>query len=248
MTNRIGIIGRTVDLYVQFVDAAGNPANADTTPQVQIYDSTGTQIRALSNIGVGLAKEQTGLYHLSFDIPETASDGYANDRWVAEIGGVEVENTFEFLITSSGNISESYEPVFTPGDSVEFEFTEAEVYGINILMKMFNCRVKNNGTRKVRQGNQYIEVPCSIFTDDEVICFLKNSLSSFNQYPHFTNFSFADPQIYGVFAEIIVQGAVLLALAAQALIEKGKEFQITDNGVTYQPPQVADMLNTIYGS
>ncbi|GAF93973.1 unnamed protein product, partial [marine sediment metagenome] len=42
--------------------------------------------------------------------------------------------------------------------------------------------------------------------------------------------------------------AVLLALAAQALIERGREFSITDSGVTYQPPAVSDMLNTQYSA
>ena len=73
-----------------------------------------------------------------------------------------------------------------------------------------------------------------------------NSLSSFNQIPHFTRFTFADPQIYVIFADVIIQGAVLLALAAQALIERGREFTLNDNGVTYQPPQISELLNTEY--
>jgi len=91
----------------------------------------------------------------------------------------------------------------------------------------------------------YTEVPCVIFTTDELTCFLINSLSEFNQWPHFTNFTFADVQIQDLFADIIIQGAVLLALAAQTLIEKGREFSITDNGVTYQPPQVSDILKLL---
>lgn len=248
MANRIGIRGRIVDLYVQFVDATGEPANADNTPQVEIYDSLGTRRRSLSNIGVGLAKAETGLYLLSFEIPETAPDGYWTHRWVAEIGNTEVENTFEFQVISSGDLSQSAEPTFDPGDPVPWDFTKDEAHGINVLLKMIKYRLKSDGTRKVREGDRYIDVPCSIFTDEELICFLVNSLSSFNQYPHFTQFTFADPQMYGIFADIILQGGVLLALAAQALIEKGREFSISDNGVTYQPPQVADMLNTQYSS
>jgi len=245
----MGIRGRTVDLYVRFVDAAGNPVNADDTPRVEIYDSAGTRQRTLSNIGVGLVPDnQDGLYHLSYEIPENAPDGYWNDRWVAQIGDTDVENFFEFLVISAGDVIEADAPVFSPGDPVPWDFTKEEVYGINILLKMIKCRVKNDGTRKVRDGNTYIDVPCSIFTDAELICFLVNSLSSFNQYPHFTQFKFSDVQIYSLFAEIIVQGAVLLALAAQSLIEKGREFSITDNGVTYQPPAVSDILNTQYST
>ena len=248
MANRIGIRGRTVDLYVRFVDSAGNPANTDETPQVEIFDSVGTRQRALSNIGVGLAKQETGLYLLSYNIPETAPDGYWLHRWVAEIGNTEVENTFEFLVISSGDLAQSVPPTFDPGDPVPWDFTREEAHGINVLLKILKYRLKNDGTRKVRVGDTYVDEFCAIFTDAELICFLVNSLSSFNQYPHFTTFTFADPQIYSTsfFMDIITQGAVLLALAAQALIEKGREFSITDNGVTYQPPAVSDMLNTQY--
>jgi hypothetical protein len=76
---------------------------------------------------------------------------------------------------------------------------------------------------------------------------LVNGLSEFNQIPHFTSFHFSDPAIYGIFADVIVQGAVILALAAQSLIERGREFTITDNGITYQPPQISEILNNQYG-
>lgn len=244
--NRIGIKGRTVDLYVQFVDQTNNPTNSDNTPQVEIRDSEGTIRRALSNIGVGLAKAETGLYLFSFNIPEVSPDAYWLDRWVAEIGNTEVENTFQFLVLTAGSLSQSTEPIFDPGDTVPWNFTKEEAHGINVLLKMIKYRLKSDGIRKVREGDRYIDVPCSIFTDAELICFLVNSLSSFNQYPHFTTFTFADAHIYEMFADIILQGGALLALAAQTLIEKGREFSINDNGVTYQPPQVADMLNTQY--
>lgn len=249
MANRFGIRGRTVDLYVRFVDEMGNPVNADDTPTVSIMDSNGVSRRAASNVGVGLVSDnQPGLYLLSWDIPEAAADGYAIDTWTANIGETTVTNAFNFNILSDGVIVEGAPPTFDPGDEVPWDFTKDEVYGINVLLKMIKFRLKSTGTRKVRVGNEYVDSPCSVFTDAELICFLVNSLSSFNQFPHFTQFTFADQQIYNLFADVILQGGVLLALAAQALIEKGREFNITDNGVTYQPPQVADMLNTQYSS
>lgn len=249
MAYRVGIRGRTVELYVRFVDATGTPVNVDTTPQVEIYDSAGTLKQSATNIGVGLVKdEQGGLYRFVYKIPENSLDGYWEDRWLAKIGDEDVVSTFEFYVTSSGTVEKDDEPTFVPGDDVPWDFTQDEVHGINVLLKMVKCRVKNDGTRKVREGNTYVDVPCAIFTDTELICFLVNSLSSFNQYPHFTQFKFSDVQIYELFAEIIVQGAVLLALAAQALIERGREFSITDNGVTYQPPAVSEMLNSQYSA
>lgn len=249
MANRFGIRGRTVDLYVRFVDEMGNPVNPDDTPSVSIVDSNGVSRRASSNVGVGLVDDnQPGLFLLSWSIPEATADGYAIDTWTAKIGETTVTNSFSFNVLSDGTITEGAPPTFDPGDDVPWDFTKEEVYGINILLKMLKFRLKSSGVRKERVGNQYIESECNVFTDAELVCFLVNSLSSFNQFPHFTQFTFADQQIYVIFADVILQGAVLLALAAQALIEKGREFQITDNGVMYQPPQIADMLNTQYSS
>ena len=136
-----------------------------------------------------------------------------------------------------------------PGDVFSHTFTEEEVEGINKLLRILKKRLKNDGTRKVSDGaGGFIDEACSIFSNDELICFLINSLSEFNQIPHFSDFQFSDNQIQNIFSAIIIQGAVLLALAAQALIERGREFVITDNGVTYQPPAVSEILNTQYAT
>lgn len=246
MANRIGIRGRQVELYVRFLDAAGNPTNADDIPRVEIRDPSGVVRQASTNVSTALV-DDPGLYSFTWDVPKTVPDGYYNDKWTAKIGNENVEQTFEFLVMSAGSIEESEKPYPSPGDKVGFDFNEDEVYGVNILLKMLKCRVKNDGTRKVPDGEGgYITEECSVFTDSELICFLVSSLSGFNQYPHFTRFVFSDQIIYTIFAEIIVQGAALLAFAAQALIEKGREFSITDNGVIYQPPAISEILNSQY--
>lgn len=248
MANRLGIKGRTVDIYVRFVDAAGNPVNADETPQVKITDTNGVVRQSFSNLGISLV-DDPGLYKLEYLIPLSGPDGYWNDVWKAEIGGEEIQSTFEFQVISAGSLSEGEEPTFAPGDEFEHVFTKEEVLCINKLLKILKKRLKNDGVRKVPDGEGgFIEEKCSVFSDSELICFLINSLSEFNSYPHFTNFTFSDPVICDLFLDIIIQGALLLALAAQALIEKGREFSITDNGVTYQPPAVSDILNNQYSA
>jgi hypothetical protein len=246
----VGIRGRSVELYVRFVDAIGNPANTDETPQVEVFDSTGIRRQPFTNVGVSLIEDnQPGLYKFDYSIPETAPDGYWSVTWRANIGNETVTSTFDFLVIADGGVQESSEPVYIPGDDSPWDFSKDENNGINRLLRMVKCRVKNDGVRKVPDGDGgYMEIPCSVFTDTELVCFLVNSLSSFNQMPHFTNLTFAEPMIYTTFADIIVQGAVVLALAAQSLIEKGREFNFNDNGVTYQPPQVADILNTQYST
>lgn len=248
MANRIGIQGRTIDLYIQLYDQAGNPANADETPQVKILDTNGTEKQAYSKVGVSLC-DVTGLYKLSYTIPEDVLDGYWTDSWKAVVGGENVTAEFSFLVMSSGAIVESDAEIHYPGDEFTFEFTPEEVYGVNKLLKVLNARLKNTGTKQVPDGaGGYVETQCNVFSNDELIAFLVNSLSSFNQTPHFTDFKFSDAVIYNRFLDVIMQGATLLALAAQALIEKGREFNITDNGITYQPPQISEILNGQFGT
>lgn len=250
MANRLGILGRTVELYVRFLDAASNPVNADSTPSVEILDTNGTIIRSSNNSGVMLA-DDPGLYLFTYELPINGVDGYWNDNWTAVIGGQTVESMFEFQVIAGGTVSASEMSTNTPGDDYEFSFNKEEVEGINRLLKVLKKRLKNDGMRKSpdpENPSQFINTPCPVFNDNELICFLVNGLSEFNQYPHFTNFTFADDVIQDMFMDIIVQGALILALAAQSLIERGREFNITDNGVTYQPPQLSEILNTQYNA
>jgi hypothetical protein len=76
-----------------------------------------------------------------------------------------------------------------------------------------------------------------------LVWFLQVSLSEFNQTPHFTDYHFSDQVIYERYAYVIVEGAFIIAMAAQMLIEVGKEFTIQDNGVSMNPPPISAMLN-----
>lgn len=249
MADRVGIKGRDIEIFVRFSDPSGEPVNADSSPRVEVTDSNGTVIRTLSNSGVSQVSDAVGLYRFSYEIPLTVADGYCEDRWVALIGNQQVSSTFRFLVLDGGDVEQDIDVTFSPGTDYSFDFTKTEVEGIDKLLDILKKRLKNDGVRKVPDGaGGYTEEACSIFTNDELVCFLINSLSEFNQWPHFTEFTFADAQIQNIFLDVIIQGAVLLALAAQALIEKGREFTITDNGVTYQPPQVSEILNSQYGT
>jgi len=251
MADRLGIRGRSIELYVRFFDPSGNAVNADTTPSVEITDTNGVVRRILTTTGVSQEGDVVGLYRFDYAIPIGAVDGYHSDRWVALIGGETVESTFQFFVQESGSVSQALEPDFEPTGSVLFTFTKCEAESIDHLMTILKRRVKNDGTNRTPDPNdpsRTIDAACSVFSDDELTCFLVNSLSEFNQWPHFTSFGFCDTQITGIFMDIIVHGAVLLALSAQSLIEKGREFSITDNGVTYQPPAVSEILNTQYAS
>ena len=81
-----------------------------------------------------------------------------------------------------------------------------------------------------------------------ITTFVVNALSEFNQIPYFTFFTWEDTMIINQFHAILVDGAVLMALASQALIERGREYSITDSAVSFTPPTVSELLETQYST
>ena len=49
-----------------------------------------------------------------------------------------------------------------------------------------------------------------------------------------------------LFPAAIVEGAYIFSLASQAIIEKGRDFTLSDGSVNYQPPQLGDFLQSHY--
>ncbi len=120
---------------------------------------------------------------------------------------------------------------------------------VNKLLKLMKARLRSSGKTKAndKEGN-IIYVDCDIYSVDMLAQFLFLSLSEFNQTPYFTNFTFEDADFLTIFADVIVEGAVIQALASQALIERGREFKIEDHGVMMDPPQLSEILNTQYAT
>lgn len=82
---------------------------------------------------------------------------------------------------------------------------------------------------------------CAAFSDDEIDMLLEGSLWAFNAKPTFTAFLWDGLQERWL--DIIVKGAVIWGLYSQGLLEAGREFTITDNGISYTPPPVSDKLH-----
>ena len=249
---RSGIKGRQVTLYAKFVDQVDNPSTTDDTPTVKVTDPNGTVQLSATNIYTSAITDTPGLYSFTYDIPLDAPDGYHTDTWSAKIGGETVTASFEFLVKDGGAVELDGAPDYSvDSSSISFSFQKCEADAISYLAKILKKRLKNDGTVKVEDpigSGVYTNKSCSVFSDDELICFLINGLNEFNQWPHFTNFGFCDAEITGIFSDIVIQGAYLVAVAAQSLIEKGREFSITDNGVTYQPPMISEILTTQYNA
>src|SRR5208337_3193762 len=87
-----------------------------------------------------------------------------------------------------------------------------------------------------------------IYSNDMLAGFIELSVSDFNQVPNFTYYTLDDDKFVDTFAEVLVEGATLYALSSQALLERGREFMMTDNGITFNPPSISEMLNTQYST
>lgn len=130
------------------------------------------------------------------------------------------------------------------GDPAGISYTEDEIVGINILLAMLKARLKNDVQKETIDVNGNVTLTdCPIFANDELVWFLRASLSEFNMMPHFTDFTFNMPIVYDRYAYIIIEGAYILAAAAQMLIEAGREFTISDNNISLQPPPLSTVLN-----
>lgn len=248
------IRGTTVALKIQYYDSDGNPSDADSTPKIQIKNSLG-DIK-LASTSTGVTRLSAGLYVYYYEVGDSVSEGLWEDSWSASVGGVKLTNHFSFLVLDLGDLSEVTGSVKL-GDAVDFDFSQEELKGLNILLKYLKCRLRSEGKKPKRDQfgafildayGSHIYEECNVFSDEILACFLCQSLSEFNMVPFFTSFSFADNVIHKTFSQAIVEGAYVVALASQSLLEKGRDFTISDGGISYQPPQLGDFLSSHYGN
>jgi hypothetical protein len=246
------IRGEVVTLSIQYYGTDGLPVNADSTPEISIKDIDGTTVIAPTTTGV--TRVDVGLYEYSYTVPRLAEKGNWSDTWYATISGISVQNVFQFLVVDEASATAGS---IRLGDDVEFDFNEQEILGINILLKYLKARLRSSGRKPVRDEygailydgyGEVITEECNVFSDELLICFLCQALSEFNMVPFFTSFLFSDEVIYKLFSSAIVEGAYVFATASQALVEKGRDFTISDGGLSYQPPALGDFLSTHYGT
>jgi len=237
-------VNSTVQLVAQFTNQAGAPVNLDSYPTVSIVAPSG--LVTLTATTAGVMQLDVGKYQFNFLVPFNGPYGVWNDIWQGIYNGVQLANSFEFVVVNTDVPrvinSDGY---IALGDDPGFNFSQLAIRNINKVVKTVKARLNNNGlSQSTDQYGNIIYVNCDIFSNDMLVTFVVNSLSEFNQTPYFTFFTWEDTQIINEFHAILADGAVLSALASQALIERGREYSITDNGVAFTPPSVAEMLNT----
>ena len=236
-----------VNLTVQFKDSGGNPVDTDSYPKISIIQPSGLVLLAPTSSGV--SKESTGKYSYIFTVPINGPYGVFNDVWLGYINGFRVETTFNFIVTHTQVPAINTDGYVHLGDDPGFDYSQAATKNINKLLKSLKARLNSAGKALAKDsyGNN-IYVDCDIFSYDMLTTFLATALWDFNQVPYFTFFQFDDDNFVEQFGEILVEGATLYSLASKALIERGREFQLTDNGLNFNPPTVSELMTTQQGA
>lgn len=236
-----------VSLTIQFKDISGTPVDTDSFPTISIIQPSG--LVTLAPTSAGVARLGPGLYSFIYTVPINGPYGVFNDIWVGYINGFRVETNFEFIVLHTQVPGINVDGYAHLGDDPGFNYSQIAIKNINKLIKSLKARLNSSGKAKSSDiyGN-VIYVDCDIFSIDMLVTFLSTALWDFNQVPFFTFFQFDDDNFVDQFGEILVEGATLYALASKSLIERGREFQITDNGLNFNPPTVSELMNTQYNT
>lgn len=236
-----------VNLTVQFKDSSGNPVDADSFPKISIVQPSGAVL--LTSTSVGVSRVDIGKYLYTFTIPPNGPYGVFNDIWTAYINGFMVQSEFSFVVVKTDIPAINIDGYVHLGDDPGFQYSQNAIKNINKLIKSLKARLNSSGKAKsVDSYGNTIYVDCDIFSIDTLTTFLATALWQFNQTPFFTFFQFDDANFIEQFGEILVEGATLYALASHALIERGREYTITDNGINFNLPTISDLMNTQYSS
>lgn len=236
-----------VNLTIRYKDPYGNPINADSFPQISLIQPSG--LVALAPTSTGVTNTAPGEYSFIFTIPINGPYGNWSDDWTAYIGGMRIEQTFQFTVIHTQLPAINTDGYVHLGDDPGFHYSQHAIKNINKLVKSLKARLNSSG--KAKNADAYgntVYIDCDIFSYDMLVTFIATALWDFNQVPYFTFFDFDDSAFVEQFGEVLVEGATLYALASKALIERGREFQITDNGLNFNPPTVSELMMTQYSA
>jgi hypothetical protein len=231
-----------VSLGIVVKDPSGVPTNADVLPQISIVQPNGAVLMAPTSAGV--LNLTPGNYEYVFSVPYNGDYGVYNDVWTIILNGARQQVSGNFVVSGTNTPSSpSSDGYFHLGDYAPTNFSQQAIVNINGLIRLLKHRLNSDGksVSKDPSGNiQYLT--CNFFAVDSLVSFLIESLSNFNSVPFFTTFTYDDTMFVSQFGSVLVEGAAIVAYASKALIEKGAEFTITDNGISFNPASVGDML------
>jgi hypothetical protein len=232
-----------VSLTVQYKDGYGDPVDADLFPTVTVVSPTG--LVSFGPTSAGVERVSVGKYSFLYTVAYTPPYGVYQDVWVASIGGNRVETNFSFVVSHTDLPNFNSDGYYHLGDDPGTQYSQVAIRNINKLLKLLKRRLNSSGKVKSTDAHgNVVYLDCDIFSVDQLVTFLAGALWDFNQVPYFTYFQFDDDAFINQFGEILVEGATLYSLTSRALIEKGNELQVTDNGISFNLPQVSDTLGS----
>jgi hypothetical protein len=235
----------TVRLAAGFKDSAGQFADLDAYPEITIVQPNGGVVVGPTSVGV--FRTAVGQYAFDYNVGLGPQLGVWRDIWQGTLNGFSVLGEFTFQVNTTQMPAINTDGYEHLGDDPGFNYSQVAIHNINTILKSVKARLKSAGKHPtVDEFGNTIYRDCDIYTDDELVTFIALSLAAFNEVPHFTEFTFDDSPIIELFHHVLAEGAVYAALASQALIERGREFQITDNGIGFTPPTISELLNTQY--
>lgn len=239
--------GDTVRLKAVFRGSNGSPVDLDTFPTVTIVQPDG--MVALGPTSAGVFREGVGSYGFDYQVSLHPSIGIYRDLWEGELNGFKVMGEFLFVVHVTQMPAVNSDGYVHLGDDPGYDYSQNAIKNINHLLKTLRTRLKSSGQHKTKDehGNDIV-VSCDIYSTETLVDALAWSLSAFNETPHFTLFTFEHSDIIEQFHAVLVQGAALILLASQSLVERGREYTITDNGVNLNIPTVSELLNTQYST
>ena len=237
----------TVQLKTTFYNILGEQADPGSFPLLRVIQPSGNVI--LGPTSAGVYRLDTGVYGFDYTLGVNSSLGVWTHFWSASIDGqiqikelnFIVHNTQMPLINSDG-----YESL---GDDIGFNYNQTEIRNINKILKAVKARLKSSGKAlKYDQFGNQVYADCDIYSTEMLVTFIDTALTEINSVPHFTEFTFNDTQVINLIFSLLVQGAVIFALASQALIERGREWNLQDNGLSLTPPTMSEALQTQYNT
>ncbi len=234
----------TVQLRVQFYNFSGVSTDLPLYPTITLVQPSGNV--ALGPTRVGVYREGTGLYGYDYAVGMNPAVGVYTDVWHGITSdGYTITQQLNFVVYPSQMPMMNTDGYVALGDDPGFDYSQTAIININKLLKTLRARLKSSGKSKSTDAyGNVIYVDCDIFSVDQLVTFLGASLSEFNQIGHQTFFQFDHTNIIDQFHAILVQGAVLMALSSQALIERGREYSVTDSGISFQMPTISELLTT----
>lgn len=239
--------GDTIKLSAVFRNSEGVPEDLDSFPQVTVVHPNGSV--ATGPTSAGVYKVATGEYAFNYAVGLYPYIGVWRDVWQGIRDGFSVYGEFTFQVNTTQLPEINTDGYLSLGDDPGFCYSQTAIANINNLIKSLRARLKSSGVhRTTDEHGNVIYKQCDIYNVDELVSFIAMALSMFNETPHFTYFTFEDTGIIEIFHYILVQGAAIIALSSQALIERGREFNINDNGIGFTPPTVSELLNTQYST